>query len=54
MENNPVHRLERLGNSVVLRGESDQRWVYISSPNEQELHAVVSTLTTDDKYFAVV
>ena len=54
MENNPIHRLERIGNSVVLRGESDQHWVYISSPNEQELHAVVSTLTKDDRFFAVI
>ena len=45
MENNPIHHLERIGNSVVLRGKSDQHWVYISSPDEQELHAVVSTLT---------
>ena len=37
MENNPVHHLERIGDSVILRGQSDQRWVYISSPNEQEL-----------------
>jgi 8-oxo-dGTP diphosphatase len=54
MENNLVHHLERIGNSVILRGESDQRWVYISSPNEQELHAVVSTLTKDDRCFAVI
>ena len=54
MENNLVHRLDRIGNSVVLRGESDRRWVYISSPNEQELDAVVSTLTKDDRCFAVI
>jgi 8-oxo-dGTP diphosphatase len=54
MENNPVHALERIGNSVVLRGESDQHWVYISSPNEQELRIVVSTLTKDDRCFAVI
>jgi 8-oxo-dGTP diphosphatase len=54
MENNSIHHLERIGKSVILRGESDQHWVYISSPNEQELHAVVSTLTKDDRCFAVI
>jgi 8-oxo-dGTP diphosphatase len=54
MENNPIHRLERIGNSVVLRGQSDRHWVYISSPNEQELNAVASTLTKDDRCFAII
>lgn len=54
MENNPVHALERIGDSVILRGESDRRWVYISSPNEQELQAVAGTLTKDDRCFAVI
>lgn len=54
MEQNRVHQLDRVGNSVVLRGESDQRWVYISSPNEQELCTVVGTLTSDDRCFAVI
>lgn len=54
LENNRIHSLERIGNSVLLRGESDQRWVYISSPDEQELHAVMKKLTKDDRYFAVI
>ncbi len=54
MENNPVHSIEQTGNSVVLRGESDHPWVYISSPNEQELTTVIKTLTKNDRFFAVI
>lgn len=54
MENNPVHSLERIGNSVLLRGKSDHRWVYISSPDEDELSDVSKHLTKDDSFFAVI
>jgi len=54
MENNPTHSFERVEDSVVLRGESDHQWVYISSPNEQELTTVVKTLTENDRFFAVI
>jgi 8-oxo-dGTP diphosphatase len=54
MENNPVHSLDLIGNSVILRGESDQQWVYISSPNEQEFSDAASRLKKDDRYFAAV
>jgi 8-oxo-dGTP diphosphatase len=54
MENNPIYSLEQTGDSVVLRGESDHRWVYISSPNEQELAAVMKTLRENDRFFAAI
>lgn len=54
MEDNPVHTLERTGNSVLMRGTSDHRWVYISSPDEQELLALSAGLTEEDSYFAVI
>ena len=54
MENNPVHSFERTGDSVLLRGDSDHRWVYISSPNEQELTAVIKNLKKNDRFFAVI
>ncbi|MCD4709013.1 MAG: GNAT family N-acetyltransferase [Candidatus Sabulitectum sp.] len=54
MENNPVCSFERTGDSVVLRGESDHPWVYISSPDEQELTVAIKTLTSNDKFFAVI
>ncbi|MCK4806335.1 MAG: GNAT family N-acetyltransferase [Candidatus Aegiribacteria sp.] len=54
METNPVHTLERTGDSVLMRGTSDHRWVYISSPDEQELRALSARLTGEDRYFAVI
>lgn len=55
MENNPVHSLNRMGDSVIMRGKSDLDWVFISSPNEQELTSVAAAhLTQDDKCFAVI
>jgi len=54
MENNPLHSLEKIGNSIVLRGDSDHQWVYISTPNENELNKVMSLLTRDDRFFAVI
>ena len=53
MENNHIHSLERIGNSVLMRGESDYPWVYISSANEDELALVMDRLV-DDKRFAVI
>lgn len=37
-----------------MRGDSDHRWVYISTPDEQELSKMLSLLRKDDRYFAVV
>lgn len=54
LENNHIQSLERIGDSVLLRGESDHCWVYISSPNEEDLRTVLGRLTKDDRYFAVV
>lgn len=54
MENNPVHSLDRIGDSVVLRGDSDHRWIYISTPDKRELNKVLSTLTINDRFFAVI
>ncbi|NOY23539.1 MAG: GNAT family N-acetyltransferase [Acidobacteria bacterium] len=54
MENNPIQSLDKISNSIVLRGNSDHQWVYISTPNTQELGKVVRTLTKNDKFFAVI
>ena len=49
MESYPVMSLERIGNSVLLRGVSDCQWVYVSSPDEGELKNVAEKLTEEDR-----
>ena len=54
MERYPVRSLELIGNSVLMRGESDCLWVYISSPDERDLKGVLGRLTADDRAFAAI
>ncbi len=54
MEDNHIHSLERTGDSVLMRGDSDHRWVYISSPDEKELATVASHLGAEDRYLAII
>ena len=54
MESYPVMSLERIGNSVLLRGVSDCQWVYVSSPDEGELKDVAERLTQGDSAFAAM
>jgi 8-oxo-dGTP diphosphatase len=54
MESYPVISLERIGNSVLLRGVSDCQWVYVSSPDEGELKDVAERLTQGDSAFAAM
>ena len=54
MEEYPVHSVERIGNSVLLRGVSDCLWVYISSTGERELKDVAERLTEEDRAFAAI
>jgi len=54
MESYPVMSLERIGNSVLLRGVSDCQWVYVSSPDEGELKNVAEKLTEEDRAFAAM
>ncbi|MGD0230586.1 MAG: GNAT family N-acetyltransferase [Syntrophorhabdales bacterium] len=54
MESYPIQSLERIGNSVLLRGISDCLWVYISSPDEKELKIVMGRLGDGDRDFAAI
>jgi 8-oxo-dGTP diphosphatase len=54
MESYPVVSLERIGNSVLMRGVSDCLWVYVSSPDEDELKGVAERLTEEDRAFAAM
>jgi len=54
MEDNPVASLERIGDAVMMRGESDHPWVYISAAGRKDLDRIISRLNRNDRYFAVV
>jgi len=54
MEENQIKSLQRIGNSVILRGSSDRDWTFISSPGEDELRALMPYLTEADRSFAVI
>jgi 8-oxo-dGTP diphosphatase len=50
----PVHTLETAGESVLVRGKSDEDWVYISSKCAEEFHKLINGLDEDDKCFAIL
>ena len=54
IENNAVLDIETRGKSVLLRGKSDQIWIYISSADEDELKFLKSRLHKTDKHFAAI
>ncbi len=54
MRNYPIESIERVGDSLIVRGVSDRRWVYVSSPSQQQLDAVAGRLRDEDCCFAAV
>lgn len=54
IENNPILDIETQGKSILLRGISNQIWIYISSSNEDELNVLKNRLHQKDKYFAAI
>ena len=54
IKNNKIYNIEIIDNSVVVRGESDRRWVYISSNSENELSLVINRLNHEDDNFASI
>jgi 8-oxo-dGTP diphosphatase len=54
IENNPIFNTEIVGNSVLVRGLSDQAWVYISSNDKAEFRKIIKPLNNEDKFFAAV
>jgi 8-oxo-dGTP diphosphatase len=49
---NPVTAVIREGNSVLIKGLSDEEWIYIFSKNDNELRKLLNRLTEKDRYFA--
>ena len=51
---NRVLGIERVGGSVLVRGQSDERWVYVSSVRPVELEILATRLVADDDHFAAI
>lgn len=51
---NPVTAVLREGNSVLIKGISDEEWMYIFSKDEKELRNLLDKLTETDIFFASV
>lgn len=49
-----IHGIDRVENSVLIRGTSDQKWVYISSEDVVEFTELIGCLDDDDHYFAII
>lgn len=54
MENYPVYHMERIGDSVLIKGVSDRNWIYISSKSSKELKVIKNKLDNSDKCFAII
>jgi len=52
MQNNPVRYLKKINESVILKGTSDQDWIFISSNQPDELEIILDSFSETDKYFA--
>jgi 8-oxo-dGTP diphosphatase len=54
LKNNQILSIEIIENTVLIRGVSDRRWVYISSDNIDELSLIKSKLNEEDDNFASI
>ena len=54
LRNYGINRLERAGESIMIRGISDKSWVYFSSNSDNELNELCNKLEPEDKYFAAL
>lgn len=51
---NPVSAILREGESVLIKGISDEEWIYIFSKDENELRVLLDQLINKDIFFASV
>jgi Acetyltransferases len=54
IENYPISYMEKIGQSVLIKGISDRNWVYISSKSAEELEIIKGKLDKGDRNFAIV
>lgn len=51
IENNPIYYMERYKDSVMVKGKSDENWVYISSSSSRELKELLKKCEEDKSFF---
>lgn len=54
IENYPLTGFDKAGDSLLVKGKSDENWIYISSSSELELIQLLENLNVEDKYFAII
>jgi RimJ/RimL family protein N-acetyltransferase len=54
IKNNKIFSVDIVGNSVLVKGESDRRWVYISCNDKDDLSLIISKLNDDDDNYASI
>lgn len=54
IENNHIYGFVQIAESMLIRGRSDQDWVFISCSNKNDLPEIKKSLSEKDKYFAAV
>ncbi|SFC50904.1 GNAT family N-acetyltransferase [Clostridium uliginosum] len=54
IEDYPIYYIEKIDDSVIVKGTSDKNWIYISSKSEEELKIIKSRLDNNDKNFAAI
>lgn len=54
IKNNLILSIDTAGNSVLVRGISDRKWIYISCPDKDELNVIKNKLNNDDNNFASI
>jgi len=54
IKNNQILSIDIIGNSILVRGVSDRRWVYVSCKNKDELLIMKKKLNNEDDNFATI
>lgn len=50
----PIHTFDSIDDSVLLRGRSDEDWVYISSQSYDEFRRLIQGLDEEDRCYAIL
>lgn len=53
IKNYPIHQVKQKGDSILVKGRSDQEWVYINGENEVDLEILYDDARNEEKYFVI-